>query len=107
MYACTEVLYACTYVYICDVCGCVGMYVCIHVCMFVCIYVCLYVCMHVCMHACILVYMNVCMSVCMYVFMYVCMYESGTRSCTGALSPNSCRIEMTYHRPTPAITKSC
>jgi len=46
----------------CDVCGCVGIHVCIYVCMFVCIYVCLYVCMFVCMY------------VCMHVFLCICMY---------------------------------
>ena len=83
------------YIYICNICMClcmyVGMYVCtyarmhvctyarMHVCMYACMHVCMYACMHVCtfhvcMYACMHVCMYACMHVCMYARMHVCMY---------------------------------
>ena len=50
------------YIYICDICICMYMYICMY------IYVCIYIYVYVCIYVCIYIYVCVCMYVCIYIY---------------------------------------
>ena len=71
-------MYVCVYVYlyVCNVCMCMYVRMCVYVCMCVCmyVYVHIYICMYVCMYVCVFMYVCVCMYECLFVCLFIYLF---------------------------------